>query len=133
MNPSKHQPRARDIPASRGQLDLKEEQMLAELKAALQERFREKLQRIVLFGSRARPDSIGARGDAMPNSDIDVAVIVKSLDRKLKREILDIVADLELKHLTPISMLVFSTQEFDHLLKRERRIALDIAREGIAL
>ncbi|MBI4548516.1 MAG: nucleotidyltransferase domain-containing protein [Ignavibacteriae bacterium] len=103
-----------------------EERVLAELKTVLTQHLGDKLHRMILFGSKAR-------GDAEPHSDIDVAIIVDGMDRQLKREILDIVADIELTYLMPISALVFSKNEFDHLLNRERRIALDIVNEGIAL
>lgn len=86
----------------------------------------DRLVRVVLFGSRAR-------GDYCARSDIDVAVIVRALSRRLKHEILERVADLELKHDTPLSVLVLSEDQFDQLKMRERRIALDIEREGIPL
>jgi hypothetical protein len=52
---------------------------------------------------------------------------------KLKGQILDEVAELELEHHMPLSVLVLSEEQFNHLKKRERRIALDIEREGIPL
>jgi hypothetical protein len=82
--------------------------------------------RLILFGSRAR-------GDFTEESDLDLAIIVPGLTRELKNEILDKVADIELKYLTPLSTLVISEEDFDTLKKRERRIALDIEREGIPL
>ena len=82
--------------------------------------------RLVLYGSRAR-------GDYADESDIDIAIIVQGLTRGLKNQILNIVADIEIKHLTPLSTLVLSEEDFESLKKRERRIALDIEREGIPL
>ena len=82
--------------------------------------------KMVLFGSRAR-------GDYSEESDVDVAILVRGLTREMKRRILDKVAEIELEYLLPISALVFSQDEFDHLKKKERRIALDIEREGILL
>jgi predicted nucleotidyltransferase len=81
---------------------------------------------MVLFGSMAR-------GDYHDESDVDVAIIVRGLTRKLKSQILDEVAKLELEHHMPVSVLVLSDEEFNRLKKRERRIALDIEREGIPL
>ena len=80
----------------------------------------------VLYGSRAR-------GDSGRDSDIDVAIIVPDLSPGLKDRILQAVAEVELDHLRPVSVLVFAKREFDRLFERERRIALDIRREGIVL
>jgi hypothetical protein len=43
------------------------------------------------------------------------------------------VADIEVKYLTPLSVLVLSEADFELLKKRERRIAFDIEKEGILL
>jgi predicted nucleotidyltransferase len=100
--------------------------ILQDLKSSLINFLGDQLVRMVLYGSMAR-------GDYHDASDIDVAIVVRGLTRRLKGQILDEVARLELEHDTPLSVLVFSDEEFDHLKKRERRIALDIEREGIAL
>jgi predicted nucleotidyltransferase len=100
--------------------------ILRELKRSLGSFLGDQLVSMVLFGSMAR-------GDYHDESDIDVAVIVHGLTRKLKGQILDEVAELELKHHMPLSVLVLSEEEFNRLKKRERRIALDIEREGVSL
>ena len=100
--------------------------VLEELKRSLDRLLGDRLVSMVLFGSRAR-------GDHDDESDIDVAVIVRGLSRRLKRQVLDRVAEIELEHHMPVSVLVLSKEEFSHLKKRERRIALDIEREGISL
>lgn len=100
--------------------------ILQELKGSLKTLLGDQLVSMVLFGSMAREDYD-------ETSDIDVAVIVRGLNRKLKGQILDEVAWLELKHHRPLSVLVLSEEEFNNLRKRERRIALDIEREGIPL
>jgi predicted nucleotidyltransferase len=82
--------------------------------------------RMIIFGSKAR-------GDADDYSDIDLAIIVPGLDRRLKNVILDAICDLEIEHDTPVSALVMSVADFDKLLSLERRIALDIEKEGIEL
>lgn len=79
-----------------------------------------------MFGSRAR-------GDFVDGSDIDVVVIVEGLDPALKDRILEEVARVELEHLRPVSVLALDEEEFNRLYCRERRIALDIRREGVAL
>jgi predicted nucleotidyltransferase len=105
---------------------LREEKELKELKEILQGLLGDRMLRITLFGSRAR-------GDYSNDSDIDVAIIVRGLTRELKNKILDRVAEIELKYLTPLSTFVLSEDEFNHLRKKERRIALDIEREGVPL
>jgi uncharacterized protein len=103
-----------------------EDKELRELKENLQRLLGDRLLRMVLFGSRAR-------GDHGVESDDDIAIIARGLTRELKHQILDEVAEVELEHLMPLSVLVLSEDEFDHLKKRERGIALDIDREGISL
>jgi uncharacterized protein len=104
---------------------LAQDPLFKELKGNLQALAGDRL-RMFLFGSRVR-------GDYDDESDIDVAIIVRNLNGKLKNQILDEVADIELKYLTPLSTMVISEDDFDFLKKRERRIALDIEREGIPL
>lgn len=103
-----------------------EYRILTELRKRLEKKLYSRPFRMVLFGSKAR-------GDADEYSDLDVAIIVDGMDRMLKNTILDIAADIELEYLKPISTLVLSSQEFGRLLSRERRIAFDIEREGIAM
>ena len=79
-----------------------------------------------VFGSKAR-------GDFDPESDVDLAIVVEGLDGEMKRRIIDRVIDSEMEHLVVISSLVLSWNDFTHLHDRERRIALDIEREGIPL
>ena len=104
---------------------LAKDQVLKELKENLKEFAGDRV-RLVLFGSRAR-------GDYDSESDIDVAIIFRGLSRELKNQIMEKVADIELKYLTPLSTLIISEDDFDFLKRRERRIALDIEREGIPL
>ncbi|MBI3752540.1 MAG: nucleotidyltransferase domain-containing protein [Deltaproteobacteria bacterium] len=86
----------------------------------------DRIVKFVLYGSRAR-------GDYDRESDIDIAIVVRGMTRELKNRILDAVCDIELKYLTPLSTLVFSEENFEFLKSRERRIALDIEREGIPI
>ena len=83
-----------------------------------------RLVKLCLFGSRAR-------GDYSPDSDIDVAVVIRGLDRAGRMAILGVVAEVEFEHATAVSALVLSEAEFDALLTRERRIALDIDGSGV--
>lgn len=99
---------------------------LGALKSTLKTRLGSSLVKLVMFGSRAR-------GDYDEESDIDIAVIVNGLDKKLKEEVIDLVADIELTYLVPLSTLVLSSDANKKLIGRERKIALDIEREGVPL
>lgn len=101
-------------------------EQLKELRKRLENLLGRDAFKMVLFGSRAR-------GDYSDDSDVDVAILVQGLNREMKNRILEEVADFELEHLFPISALVLSEEEFAHLKARERRIALDIEREGVPL
>jgi predicted nucleotidyltransferase len=102
------------------------EQILVELKKSIEEIAGDRLIKMVLYGSRAR-------GDYDDDSDIDIAIIIRGLSRELKHQILNRVADIEFEYLRSLSTLVISEDDFIILRKRERRIALDIEREGISL
>jgi predicted nucleotidyltransferase len=99
---------------------------LEDLKKRLTQMLGPQAFKMMLFGSRAREDY----GE---ESDVDVAILVQGLTREMKRLILDKVAEIELDYLLPISVLVFSEDEFAYLKKRERRLAIDIEREGVSL
>src|ERR1051326_1447142 len=64
--------------------------VLGRFRSALVEIFGERLERVVLFGSRAR-------GDARPDSDYDLAVFLKTLPDRWAE--LDRLADLRMRFL----------------------------------
>jgi predicted nucleotidyltransferase len=107
-------------------LGIETDKVLKELKHGMENQLGDRLVKMVVFGSRAR-------GDFGAESDTDIAIIVRELSRELKYQILDTVADIEMEFVIPLSVVVFSESEFERLKKRERRIALDIEKEGIPL
>ncbi len=65
-----------------------EQQTLTELKRQLEVRFGARIERLVLFGSRAR-------GEGHEHSDLDVLVLLRDLTPTERRDVLDIASDLE--------------------------------------
>jgi predicted nucleotidyltransferase len=106
--------------------DPKMEQILVDLKKSLQEITGDRLIKMVLYGSRAR-------GDFSEDSDTDIAIVIRGLSPEMKRRMLSRVADIEFEYLRSLSTLILSEEDFLLLRKRERRIAVDIEREGIPL
>lgn len=104
---------------------------LLEIARRLRERYGEALERLVVFGSRAR-------GDATEESDLDVLVAVRFLpgtaieeERAIWRIAESVMS--ECHTYLPLSLVILAADQFDELLARERRFALDVTREGIAL
>jgi uncharacterized protein len=100
-------------------------QILSELKSQLTTLYGERLEKLVLFGSQAR-------GDAEPDSDIDVLVVLKGeVDDDLEIERTgSIMSQLSLRHSLVLSGVWVSVQEYE-----SRRMPLVQAahREGVSI
>ena len=109
-------------------MDLSAEQKRAldEFCARVRARFEERVRDIALFGSRARDD-------AREDSDIDVCVVVDDLTWEEQREIDAITGGVLETYGVWLSPFLVSAAHMDHLRRRERAIALEIAKDGIPL
>jgi predicted nucleotidyltransferase len=98
--------------------------ILRRFRAALDELYGERLERVVLFGSRAR-------GEAAPESDYDVAVFLSTLPDRWAE--LDRLADLGVRMFDETSAL-FDAKPYP-LTAYENRTPLmhEIRREGVDL
>ncbi len=109
-----------------------ERRVLDAFAESVKTQFGETLERVAVFGSRAR-------GDTHTGSDIDVVVIVRlpvareTAADVIVRRLLDEAWRLVPDHYVPISLLVLAYDRFAGTLARERRFATDIEREGIRL
>lgn len=108
------------------QLSAAEKKALAAFQERLTKEFGNNIIELRLFGSRSR-----AEGDEQ--SDLDVAVIVQRESSRLRHNIYDIAAAIFLEKEVNISPLILSTAKFNWLKSIERRLALDIEKEGIKL
>jgi uncharacterized protein len=99
--------------------------ILSELKARLTELYGERLEKLILFGSQAR-------GDAEPDSDIDVLVVLKGeVDAGNELwTISEATADLSLKYTTLLSSVVMSDSQYQ---ARRSSFLGEVSREGIAV
>jgi predicted nucleotidyltransferase len=84
------------------------------------------VQRVILFGSRAR-------GEGNENSDLDLAVILSGDEGPHWRQIVDVATELNLEYeyRLRISPLIVSHAKLLELWNRERAIAHAILSEGI--
>jgi predicted nucleotidyltransferase len=100
---------------------------LRRFKQELDRRFSERLLKVVLFGSYAT-------GRVHGDSDVDVLVL---LARRLPgdgRVAVDAAVSVMLEYPDVVlSPIVSTVEEFAELRRRERRLALDIERDGRAL
>ncbi|MGH8547137.1 MAG: nucleotidyltransferase domain-containing protein [Methylococcales bacterium] len=98
--------------------------ILSKFRAALDEMYGNRIERVVLFGSQAR-------GDARPDSDYDVAVFLKDLDDRWAE--LDKLANLRVSFLDETDAF-FDAKPYPAATYRERSPLMhEIRREGIDL
>ncbi len=101
-------------------------QALESYRVNLREMFGERLRRLVLFGSVPR-------GEARWDSDVDVLVVLDRVDWRDVVSAVDLAADELTERGVLLSATVLSEGRLEELGRRERRLALDIAREGVPL
>lgn len=101
---------------------------LERFQAAVRDRFKERVREIVLFGSQAR-------GDAHEESDVDLLVVIDGLTEAERRIVFDMSYDAGAfgEEFVALSPLPYSTDQAASLRARERRLMLEIARDGVAL
>lgn len=103
---------------------LTDDPVLARFRAALDEIYGNQIDRVVLFGSRAR-------GDARPDSDYDVAVFLKELPDRWRE--LDRLADLRVRFLDDTGAF-FDAKPYPATAYRERSPLMhEMRREGVGL
>ena len=103
-----------------------ERESLETLVQRLHTRYDDKIQSVVLFGSKAR-------GDARSDSDIDVLVVLTSDDPHLRSKIRRLAARVSLEYDILISLFAVSRSHWENLSSYRFPIYQAIQAEGIAL
>ena len=92
----------------------------------LRARFGERLREVRLFGSQAR-------GDAGPDSDVDVLVVVDGLTEAERNIAWDETVPIVLETMLPLAALPLSSEKLAELHRQERLLARVLDDEGIAV
>jgi predicted nucleotidyltransferase len=79
-----------------------------------------------VFGSRAR-------GDSDQYSDMDVFVLVETVNKDLKQKIRDIVWEVGFENFLVISPLIFTKDEVENTPLRSSQIVRNITEEGVSI
>jgi len=103
-----------------------ERQALIGFVEKLLQRFNGRLLSAILFGSRAR-------GEAGPDSDMDVLVVVDSDDLQVRKEIRHLAVDVWLEHGIYLSTRVWSRAHLRELEGLQTMLFRNIERDGIDL
>jgi uncharacterized protein len=100
--------------------------VVREFEVRLRERFGSELRDVRLFGSYAR-------GTAHEDSDVDVFVLLDTLDYVRQRDVLNLAGDLFLETNLLVSPSVFGAAAHRLHLEQERPLAREIERQGIRI
>ncbi len=102
--------------------------VVTDAKNALIDRLASRIRLLVLYGSEAR-------GEAGPDSDVDLMVVLREDDPQLKEEVRDIVYDVmwERDFDRFISVYVLPADQFDAQRRRGFSFIRNVEREGVVL
>ena len=100
--------------------------VLACFARVVRERFGDSVVDIRLFGSHAR-------SAAHEESDVDVAVVLNEAGWEVRRNIIDLAADIGLEHGLTLSPTVFDEATYERWRVQDRPLVHDMEHEGIRL
>lgn len=103
-----------------------EKQVVGQFKKLLEKKLKENQLNIVLFGSRAR-------GDAAPDSDMDILVVLDDLVEKAQDYISECAWEAGFEHGIVIVPVVYDKEEWENGPDRFSLLARAIEKEGVPL
>ncbi len=109
-----------------GPLTEAERQTIVEFVRGLRDRFDGQVRAVILFGSRAR-------GEAEPESDMDVLVVMSSVDLAISKWVRHLAVEVWLKHGVYVSTRVWSRDHWRRLEELQTLLYQNIRRDGIDL
>lgn len=110
------------------QLRPEEKKVVDEYINLIRECFPDKVNEIIIFGSKARGDSHG-------ESDIDILLVIDTDDKKIKRKISDLCWDAMFNNdfKAFISPVIFFKKEHEQYKKWNSSFLYNVSKEGIKL
>jgi len=106
------------------ELGIEERKILSEVARTLRDRF--DVVEVILYGS-------AARGELDEESDIDLVVVLPTIDWATRKEIIAVCVDAELRCGRVISAICYTTDEIEHSPLRSSPLVLTARGEGQAL
>jgi predicted nucleotidyltransferase len=103
-----------------------EEKALKEFSRLLRQKIGADLVEIKVFGSKVR-------GEDSPESDVDVLVILKHIDRKKREIISNIAFEIGLKYELFLSTVVYEKDIFYSPLSKETLFYQNVQKEGVLI
>lgn len=103
-----------------------EQPIIEEFKRRVEQRFPRELVRLVLFGSKAR-------GQATPESDVDLLAVIQSDNWRLGDEIRSVGYALELEHGVVLSIQVISRNHYERLRASGTQFFHILEQEGVVV
>ncbi|MEQ1679458.1 MAG: nucleotidyltransferase domain-containing protein [Nitrospira sp.] len=103
-----------------------EQPIIEEFKRRVEQRFPRELVRLVLFGSKAR-------GEATPESDVDLLAVIQSDSWRLGDEIRSVGYALELEHGVVLSIQVISRNHYERLRASGTQFFHVLEQEGVVV
>ena len=105
-------------------LNPKDRAALEKFKTLLNERLPGLIEEVILFGSKAR-------GDARPDSDMDILVIISKGDWHMRDLICNISTDVFLETEVLLSAKTITREEYKLMMERENNFLRNVIKEGI--